>query len=115
MGVLTLWVSSHLPCVKAARQANKPERHKTKEREGKRGGTKERKKERKKGRPGLSGEVATSPVVAVENCLRMCREGLQVENDNHLHSAANLSALSLVRMCVCVSEKTAEGLPAGKV
>lgn len=45
-----------------------------------------------------------------ELCLRVCREGLQVENDNHPGSMANLSALS----CVCVSCKTAEGLPAEK-
>ncbi len=51
---LALQVSSHLPCVKAARQTNEPERqlHKTKERvrEGKKEGTEERKKERKAGR-----------------------------------------------------------------
>lgn len=110
MGVLALRVSSHLPCVKAARQANEPERqlHKTKER-GKKEGTKEMKGKRQASSFLWGCHIPSRN--CRELCLRVCLEGLQVGNDNHPGSAANLSALP----CVCVSGKTAEGLPAGKV
>lgn len=102
---------SKLPDRRTNQKGTKQRRERVKEEGPKKEGKKE-----KKGRPGLSCGVATSPVVAVENCLRMCREGLQVENDNHLDSAANLSALSL--MCVCVRENSGgppcrQGLDAG--
>jgi len=53
--------------------------------------------------------VATFPVEAVENCLRVCREGLQVENDNHPDYVANLSALPCV--CVCQGKQRRASLP----
>ncbi|KAL1265853.1 hypothetical protein QQF64_003880 [Cirrhinus molitorella] len=46
-----------------------------------------------------------------ELCLRACREGLQVENDNHPGSAANLSALLCVSACVCVCVRENSGGP----
>ncbi len=109
MGVLALQVSSHLPCVKAARQANEPERqlHKTKERE--RGGD-QRKKERKKGRLCPSYGVATFPVVAVENCVCACAGKDYRWRMTIIQAPWQTCLLSLV----CVSCKTAEGLPAEK-
>lgn len=74
-------------------------------------GTK-RKKETEKGRPSPSYGVATFPVVAAENCVCAC-----VRKDYRWRMTiiqARRQTCLLSYVCVCVSGKTLEGLPAEK-